>query len=29
MLWFEQGWNGEDGWSLSGDVACHALRTKS
>jgi hypothetical protein len=24
MLWFEQGWNGGDGWIPSGDVACHA-----
>jgi hypothetical protein len=24
MLWFEQGWNGGDGWILSGDVVGHA-----
>jgi hypothetical protein len=24
MLWFEQGWNGGDGWIPSGDMACHA-----
>jgi hypothetical protein len=23
MLWFEQGWDGGDGWILSGDVVCH------
>jgi hypothetical protein len=23
-MWFEQGWNGGDGWIPSGDVACHA-----
>jgi hypothetical protein len=24
MLWFEQGWNGEDGGNPLGDVVCHA-----
>jgi hypothetical protein len=24
MMWFEQGWNGGDGWIPSGDVVCHA-----
>jgi hypothetical protein len=24
MLWFEQDWNGGDGWIPLGDVACHA-----
>jgi hypothetical protein len=24
MLWFEQGWNGGDGWIPSGDVVGHA-----
>jgi hypothetical protein len=24
MLWFEQDWNGGDGWITSGDVVCHA-----
>jgi hypothetical protein len=24
MLWFEQDWNGGDGWNPSGDVVSHA-----
>jgi hypothetical protein len=23
-LWFEQGWNGGDGWIPSDDMVCHA-----
>jgi hypothetical protein len=28
MLWFEQGWNGGDGWIPSGDVVGHAQSVK-
>jgi hypothetical protein len=28
MLWFEQGWNGGDGWIPSGNAPCHAKSAK-